>query len=122
MPSIRHPQHYPREYYEILRRVVLAGEQVVVPCESPAKARKLRGHFYAFIGALKRHQTEFPDDFAASQRTMVSLENSSLRFQCRDNSWQAQTVAAALAGTASPAPAVPDIPESLRSAVIQEEP
>lgn len=122
MPTIRHPQHYPREYFQIVERVTIGGQSVVVPCETPEKARKLRGHFYAFVGALKRHQTEFADAFTQSQRTMVSLEGSNLRFQSRDNAWQAKTVAAALAAEPGKSPQpTPDVFDSLKTFIIQEE-
>jgi hypothetical protein len=110
MPSIRHPLHYPTEYFNVLERVALKHETVVVRCETPEAARKLRGHFYAFIGSLKRAansiKPEFADEFAWAQRTMCSLEGSTLTFQTRDQSWQAKLMREALGRAA---PGVPDV-------------
>lgn len=96
MPSIRHPLHYPQEYFQLIERAAIQGLSTVVPCESPEAARKLRGHFYAFVGALKRAQAEYPEQFAWSQRTMCYLQGSTLEFMSRDRSWQALAVKAGL--------------------------
>lgn len=107
MPSIRHPLHYPPEYFTLIERAAVSAITTKVPCESPAAARKLRGHFYAFVGALKRAQAEYPDAFAWSQRTMCYLDGSELAFMPRDQSWQAVTVREALEAAPASGEVVP---------------
>ncbi len=53
MPRAKNLQHYPARYAEILRDCALRGVVVEVALPTLAKGNSLRGHWYAYIGALK---------------------------------------------------------------------
>ena len=111
MPSVRSPLHYPKEYFELIRLAAVENKVTTVPCEDKATALKLRGHFYAFLGALKRAANANPptyvEEYAWGQRTMCYFDGAVLSFMPRDNAWQAKLVRAAL-GTAA---GVQDVPK-----------
>lgn len=102
MPSIRSPLHYPKEYFDLIRMAAVENKITTVPCENEEEARKLRGHFYAFLGSLKRaalgKTPEYVEEYAWGQRTMCYLDKTTLSFMPRDESWQSKRVRNALAG------------------------
>lgn len=106
MPSVRSPLHYPREYFELVRLAAVEGRVTTVPCATKEEALKLRGHFYAFLGALKRAASaatpSYTEEFAWGQRTMCYLDGETLSFMPRDEAWQAKRIRAALSETTGP--------------------
>jgi hypothetical protein len=114
MPSSKNLQHYPARYSEIVRECALQAKRVVVELPDAKKAMSLRGHWYAYIGALKaeamRRKRGAPasimeDDIcelaAQAEMTMVTVEQMTggrcrVIWQNRENSWQALAVATAI--------------------------
>lgn len=114
MPRTKNVAHYPREYWDIIEKVATEGKTMRIPCDSRTDALKLRGHFYAFVGAMRAHaekgETEHKrleglkgsalqmgeelrrtlDLATASSRVLVQVEDQSLAFINRDDSWQAK--------------------------------
>lgn len=105
MPRSSDPGQYPQAYCDYLREVALNGKTMRVPrvgalpddedLTGQQRALKLRGHFYAFIGALKREAKANPDGPWAelanyAKRTMVYYNKGecALYFVPREQSWQ----------------------------------
>lgn len=119
MPRAKSLSHYPARYAEIIQGCAVRGERCEM--ELPlARARSLRGHFYAYIGVLKpegrrlagaNSRTRGEDDTVElakqAELVMVTIEHKagdvitqatdsetivSLVWQNRENSWQAQAL------------------------------
>jgi hypothetical protein len=119
MPSIRHPLHYPAEYFKLIELAAIKGQTTTVPCSSPKHALKLRGHFYAFVGALKRGGDEYKEQYGWSQQTMCYLQDSTLHFIPREKSWQAETIRAAFAAAPPAEPTITEEPAELPPGIAQ---
>lgn len=109
MPRSHSLSHYPSRYGEIIREVAVAGKRAEVPCDGQPTAAKLRGHFYAYVGALRREargiktaaptagEADILELSAQSAMVLVTIEILSdgrvgLVFQNRENSWQAKAL------------------------------
>lgn len=116
MGRSRDLQHYPPEYLDICEAVGIRAEIKMIPFENPQEANSLRGHFYAFLGALKdravaseRKQKEtrlsegemdLLEKYKFSRLVQVTIERidgkPTVVFQNRENSWQAQAMRRAI--------------------------
>lgn len=110
MPRTNDPGKYPQAYHKLLQDVALEGKTIRVPAVGAMpddesmpgmqRALKLRAHFYAFIGSLKRARATSQEngrwnelaDYA--NRTMVYLDKKAvaLMFVPRENSWQQKLI------------------------------
>lgn len=103
MPRSNDPGHYPQAYQDYLYRVAVEGKTIRVPAigsmpddeamPGMQRALKLRAHFYAFLGSLKRAAKVDPkwEEMANyANRTMLFLDkkNVALMFIPREQSWQ----------------------------------
>lgn len=125
MPRSKSLAHYPSRYREYIEKVAVQGAVVRIPCDPltddlgrtiPARmvAAKLRGHFYAYLGALRRearaasskrqeNQTHGDLDIieasAQSHMVVVTIEEAEGRVYVlmanRETSWQAKALAQA---------------------------
>ena len=113
MPRSKSLSHYPSRYGEIIEGCAVRGETVTVPLESTVAGIKLRGPFYAYLGALRRGaslaqartsapsrgEAEIIERAAQSERVIVTLRDDDgkpvIVFQNRDEAWQAKALAAA---------------------------
>lgn len=113
MPRTKSIQHYPDRYQEIIRECGLEGKQIEVPVTDARQAASLRGHWYAFIGALKAEAGRVQRDAAARGRVLTAGEQDIIHlaglsasvmvnilagppvtvvFQSREHSWQAKAL------------------------------
>ncbi len=60
MPRARNARKFPREYYDYVRQVAEESKQVDFGI-TEGEARRLRGSFYAFVGALRRQEQKYKD-------------------------------------------------------------
>lgn len=102
MPRIRKPEAYPEQYHDLVRQVGLQGVTIRVPQEGPMpdsdnytgeqRLLKLRQHFYAFIGALKRPDADpkWSELATAAAQTVVYYDKKqvALVFSNRADAWQ----------------------------------
>ena len=113
MPRIKPLNHFPDRYAEIIRQAALEGKQTIVPVDSIKQGRQLRGHFYAYLGALKAAaaeaalqnrpltagEVEIEHLSRLAPTVMAYLEDTgrmvTLTFQSREHSWQAKALAKA---------------------------
>lgn len=136
MPRSKALSHYPAKYGEIVEAAAVRGEETVVPLADAQHALKLRGHFYAYVGALRREaralkarsglfssgEQETLERAAQSEMVLVQVEvlpsgHAQVVFCNREASWQAQALAAATTREArsqpTAAPALDDIAQRL---------
>lgn len=119
MPRAKSLSHYPARYGELVEACAVRSEQIDVKVDSLEQARSLRGHYYAYKGALMRTAQEitarrnaaggiFPltkgeADIVEKAKqaetvivTILAIDGQSiLRFENRENSWQAKALAGA---------------------------
>lgn len=116
MAKAKDLQQYPEEYQKIIEQVGVEGKTIMIPFDNGTQAASMRGHFYAFIGALKDHYTkweprtkterltdgtlELMDRYKQSRMVYLTIEKLDgkphLVFQNREKSWQAQKVRQAI--------------------------
>jgi hypothetical protein len=118
--------HYPSRYSEIIRECGEEGKRVTASFPSAEKALSLRGHYYAFLGALKREADALERaggllsledaaivDLAKVQpRVMLTVRTTGdgttyVIWENREQSWQAQALAAATVEATDAAPMTP---------------
>ena len=106
MPRSKSLSHYPTRYAEIVQDCAVRGKRIEVPVETTLHATKLRGHFYAFVGAVKRdarlldtrgppwaaHELGIKELAAQTSMVLVSIEECLCVFENRERSWQAQAL------------------------------
>lgn len=106
MPRTRDPESYPIAYHEIVRKCGQQGLTIRLPQagEMPGAGEltgmqrllKIRGHFYSFIGGLKRPglDPKWSELSHAAAQTIVYLDKKgvALVFSNRNESWQAQAM------------------------------
>src|SRR5690242_10696850 len=103
MPRTVDPDNYPLEYREMVEKAALSGKVFRIPGSGPMpdekgytglqRLVKLRQHFYAFIGAVKRSEDEkWKDVKAWASQTMVVTDKNEvcLYISNRDKAWQAE--------------------------------
>ena len=113
MPRSKNLQHYPARYAEIIRETAVEGKVVELLLPDVHRANSLRGHWYAYIGALKAEAARrrlaargqlVDDDICELEvqapMTMIWVEaqpDGRVRvvWQNREKSWQALAVAGA---------------------------
>lgn len=127
MARTKNPSHYPTEYARIARQVGIEGKswEAVVPDRHTGN--RLRGHWYAYIGAVRtaaKKALQMPAELHSAEdleyivlaraidRVWCGLEaigstgEFKLSFQNRDQSWQAQLLRKATV-TQGPTPSLP---------------
>jgi len=124
MARSQDPEHYPRQYVEMVRKCAL--ENAVVTLEFPTRkqALQMRQHYYAFIAAMARIQRScerlgrgpseieqgWLDTLRLARRTQCWMEEgtgdgpTTLKFQPKELSWQALALEAAKVEYVAPAP------------------
>jgi hypothetical protein len=128
MPRIKSLNHYPDRYQEIIRECAIEGKQVILEPMPTTRALSLRGHWYAFVGALKaearsrKARNALGDDdiihLNELQATvMVQIENvggglARVTFQSREHSWQAAALRAATIVTTDSRPTATNLDET----------
>jgi hypothetical protein len=60
MPYSKTSTGYPIEMKLAVEKVVEANQEMVVECDSPGRAKNLRGRYYQFVAACKRDATHPP--------------------------------------------------------------
>jgi hypothetical protein len=103
MPRVTYPESYPVKYHDILQKCGEAGAVIRLPSsgEFPPdenfsgleRLLKLRGHFYAFIGAVKRSpDPKWAEMKIWASQTTIYLDKKAvcLVFSNRDASWQSK--------------------------------
>ena len=126
MPRSKAIHHYPRQYGEIVEGCALRGERLTIATATRLEAAKLRGHFYAYVGALRRTALEI--ELRAGERRLTAGEEeiinrarqsemvlvmvqdlpdgtAEIAFCNREESWQARMLARGQLTTVSPQPA-----------------
>jgi hypothetical protein len=113
MPKVTNIENFPAVYFRIANDVGAGGYTFRVPREGPLPdgrdsstgevvpalrmLNKLRGHFYAFKGSLKRAKSDpkYEDVYLASCRVACYLDtdNLCLEFRPTDKTWHAQALA-----------------------------
>lgn len=126
MPRSKAIHHYPKQYGDIIEGCAIRAEKLTIPATSRMEAMKLRGHFYAYVGALRRTSREILDKARARALTegeeeiierakqsemvlvMIDEDQAGVRvaFCNREESWQAKMLARGVL-TAGDAPAQP---------------
>jgi len=116
--------HYPTRYLEIVRECAIEGKITRVTLPDIKRGLSLRGHWYAFVGALKAEAARIKREASVlitageedirqvatlAPRVMVQLEASedgqcSVIWQSRDHSWQAQALREAVTTQSQVAP------------------
>ena len=112
MPKVKDIRHFPPEFLDYTEKAGVGGEKMVVPIPDSKTGWKLRGAYYAFIGALRRqaYLYEVAGDDSLEARKIMDLAKVSFRvmvylepqvkdqpngpwtctWQNRENSWQEQ--------------------------------
>lgn len=124
MARSRAIEHYPAEYLRLVERVGEELESVEMKLPDRIAAMKVRGHFYAFVGALRKAKSDAVEARVKRAReeaslgkaltlenpnsetyirladvvdkVMITITKEGLLFQRRENSWQAQLLRQAL--------------------------
>lgn len=132
MPRTTKPENYPAEYTQIVMDCGILGKSFRLPAVGPMPADsarglsglqrllKLRGHFYSFIGAVKRStDPKWAQTAAAAGQTVASInkEECALYFGNREQSWQAQAFKTIGEVKAAPGITEPAIETSLRKVI-----
>lgn len=124
MPRTKSLAHYPSRYAEIIRECGVGGKTIRVTLPTHGRALSMRGHWYAYIGALKsevarikKSQVGIPSAgeqdimelLAQSPMVMLQVEahpdgSADVVWQNRENSWQAQALAKAQITTSDSQP------------------
>lgn len=113
--------HYPEEYRTIIRRAVLGEQAMFLRTDDRMQAVKMRGHLYAFVGALKKakvvlaalpraltaEEKDIAECAKLAERLLIQLVDmpdgrTGLSLGNRKDSWQAKLAAASLAAVAPP--------------------
>jgi hypothetical protein len=124
MPHSRKVSHYPDEYADILRQAVASTGTTTMDFDTRLEAIKLRGHFYAYIGALRREERRIAasNEITSQDRDLLDLARladklliqvvqkpggtATLEFMARDRSWQAEKAREALRSGVKPLPPI----------------
>jgi len=123
MPRTKNLSHYPARYSELLRECGTLGQRAEVLFDDQRRANSLRGHWFAFIGALKHEARNILRDLPPGKMpspgeddilmltklaptVMVTVEARDSGFavvwQNRERSWQAMALREAIVTTPAP--------------------
>lgn len=64
---------YPEEFFTIVESLMSGGEPIVIPCESTAKARKLRSVFYGFKTTLIKEAQTIAEGWISREKHKLAL-------------------------------------------------
>lgn len=118
MARSRQPQGYPRVYFELIESVSNTGKPFIFPRKDRKQAELMRFQLYSFIKACRASSND-RDNLIGKQAygLVFSIRGNDLVISLRDNTNEAQELAAALNSyEATEAPAPSEMPVNPMSA------